>query len=187
MCECDLCTEAEPYTTQRPKDLTIRDVSLQWDTSFTELTADEHDTDGEDLLRVGVWGDVPEAHTGQTTEGEVQSRDIFVSNGRTWRQDGDIVRFPQLLAQIVQPADPSWGWPLHISYGVPTVRRQDSSVCVICSRLCVSVTHSTGYGNVPDAGQPVGDEGKGAHEEEEDSCTVLRVPIQLPGYTNQSK
>lgn len=31
------------------------------------------------------------------------------------------------------------------------------------------------------------DEGKGAHEEEKDSCTVLRVAVQLPSYTHQSQ
>lgn len=40
---------------------------------------------------------------------------------------------------------------------------------------------------LPDAGQPVSDEGESAHEEEEDSCTVLRVAVQLPGYTDQSQ
>ena len=45
------------------------------------LTANEHDTDGEDLLRVGVWRDVPKAHAGQAAEGEVQSGDILVLGG----------------------------------------------------------------------------------------------------------
>lgn len=35
------------------------------------VTSDKHNTDGEDLLRVGVWGNVSEAYTGQTAEGEV--------------------------------------------------------------------------------------------------------------------
>lgn len=43
------------------------------------------------------------------------------------------------------------------------------------------------YGTVPDAGQPVSDEGEGTHEEEEDSCAVLRVAVQFPGYTHQSQ
>jgi hypothetical protein len=47
------------------------------------LTADEHYTDREDLLRVGIRGDVPEAHTGQTTEGKVECCDIFVPDGGT--------------------------------------------------------------------------------------------------------
>lgn len=90
-------------------------------TSFAgvDLTSYEHDADGEDLLRVGVWGDVPEANAGQTAEGEVQSRNIFISDGRTWPDDGLVVRPPELLAQIVQPANPSRGRPLHIPYGVP--------------------------------------------------------------------
>lgn len=90
---------------------------------FVELTANKHNADGEDLLRVGVWGDVAEADAGQTTEGEVQSCDIFISNGRTRPDDGVIVRRPELLTQIVQPANPSRGRPLHVTYGVPGVRR----------------------------------------------------------------
>lgn len=74
---------------------------------LVELTADKHDTNGEDLLRVGVWGDVPKPYAGQTTESEVQSCDIFISNRRTRPDDGVIVRLPQLITQIVQPADPS--------------------------------------------------------------------------------
>lgn len=46
------------------------------------LTSNEHDTDGENLLRVGVGGDVPKAHTGQTAEGEVQRRDVLIFDGR---------------------------------------------------------------------------------------------------------
>lgn len=40
---------------------------------------------------------------------------------------------------------------------------------------------------VPDAGQPVSDEGEGAHEEEEDGRAVLRVAVQLPGDAHQSQ
>lgn len=42
------------------------------------LTANEHDTDGEDLLRVGVGRDIAEAHTGEAAEGEVEGSDILV-------------------------------------------------------------------------------------------------------------
>ncbi len=31
------------------------------------------------------------------------------------------------------------------------------------------------------------DEGEGAHEEKEDGSAVLRVAVQLPGYTHQSQ
>lgn len=40
---------------------------------------------------------------------------------------------------------------------------------------------------VPDTGQPVGDQSKGTHEEEEDGGAILRVAVQLPGHTNQSQ
>ena len=45
------------------------------------LTSYEHNADGEDLLRVGVWGNISESHTGQTAEGEVQSCDVLVFDG----------------------------------------------------------------------------------------------------------
>lgn len=40
---------------------------------------------------------------------------------------------------------------------------------------------------VPDAGQPVGDQSKGTHEEEEDGGAILGVTVQLPGHANQSQ
>lgn len=46
------------------------------------LTSNEHDTNGKDLLWVGVGRDVAKAHAGQTAEGEVESRDVLVFNGR---------------------------------------------------------------------------------------------------------
>lgn len=45
------------------------------------LTADQHDADGENLLRVGVGRHVAEAHAGQTAEGEVECRDVLVLDG----------------------------------------------------------------------------------------------------------
>lgn len=42
------------------------------------LTSNEHNTDGEDLLGVGVRRHISKTHTGQTAEGEVQSCDILV-------------------------------------------------------------------------------------------------------------
>lgn len=45
------------------------------------LTSNKHDADGKDLLRVGVGGDVPKAHAGQTAEGEVERCDILIFDG----------------------------------------------------------------------------------------------------------
>lgn len=45
------------------------------------LTSNEHDADGKDLLRVGVGGDVPKAHTGQAAESEVQCCDVLIFDG----------------------------------------------------------------------------------------------------------
>ena len=70
-------------------------------------TSNEHDADGEDLLRVGVGRHVPEAHAGQTAEREVQRRHVLVPDGRTRTRPGLVVRLPQLVAQGVQPANPS--------------------------------------------------------------------------------
>lgn len=38
---------------------------------------------------------------------------------------------------------------------------------------------------VPDAGEPVGDEGEDAHEQHEDGGTVLRIAVQLAGDAHQ--
>lgn len=43
------------------------------------------------------------------------------------------------------------------------------------------------YNFIPDTGEPVSNEGKSTHEEEEDGCTILRITVQLPGNTNESK
>lgn len=40
---------------------------------------------------------------------------------------------------------------------------------------------------VPDAGQPVGDEREGAHEQEEDGRAVFRVAVQLPRHAYQTQ
>lgn len=58
------------------------------------LTSNEHDTDGENLLWVGVGGDVPKAHTGQTAEGEVQRRDVLIFDGGAWAGVTVVVFFP---------------------------------------------------------------------------------------------
>lgn len=52
------------------------------------LTSNEHDTDGEDLFRVGVWGYISKTNTGQTAEGEVQSGHVLVFNrgSRIWKR-----------------------------------------------------------------------------------------------------
>ena len=117
-------------------------------TLTTSLTANEHDAYGEDLLRVGVGGDVAEAHAGQAAEGKVESRNILVLGRRARGQVSVIVLFADLLCQVVQPADlhasnSGRAGAFHVAYGIPNT------------------------------GQPVGDQGKGAHEEEEDRGAVL--------------
>lgn len=120
------------------------------------LTANQHDADGKDLLGVGVRGDVPEAHTGQAAEGEVKCCDILVLDGGTRVGITVVVPLPNRHAQVVQPADLVLQvWLLHIADGIP------------------------------DARQPVGDEGEDAHEQHEDRSAVLGVAVQLPGDTHQ--
>lgn len=58
------------------------------------LTSYEHNADGEDLLRVGVWGHISKSHTGQTAEGEVQRRDVLIFDGRAWAGVAVVVLFP---------------------------------------------------------------------------------------------
>ncbi|MEE6523516.1 hypothetical protein FKM82_022456 [Ascaphus truei] len=104
-----------------------------------------HDADGKYLLRVGVGRHVSEAHTGQAAEGEVEGGHILVVDGGPRLQVTAVVWFHDLGAQGVEPAN-------------------GTIVLVI-------VLHVTN--GVPDAGQPVSDEGKGAHEEEEHSRSIL--------------
>lgn len=129
---------------------------------MSALTANEHDTNGENLLRVGVRRDVSESHTGQTTESEVQCSYIFILDGGAGEGVTVIVALANLVGQVVQPADlhasnTGRAGALHIANGVP------------------------------DACQPVGDEGEGAHEEEENCCAILRVTVQFPRYSHQSQ
>lgn len=120
------------------------------------LTANQHDADGEDLFRVGVRGDVPEAHAGQAAEGEVKRCDILVLDGGTRVGIAVVVPLPDGHAQVVQPTD---------------------------LVLQVGLLHVAD--GVPDARQPVGDEGEDAHEQHEDRSAVLGVAVQLPGDTHQ--
>lgn len=47
------------------------------------LTANQHDTNGEDFLRIGVGRHVSKSYTGQTAEGKIKCCDVFVFNGRS--------------------------------------------------------------------------------------------------------
>ncbi len=132
------------------------------DNECSALTANEHDTNRKNLLRVGVGRDVSKSHAGQTTEGEVQCSYIFILDGGAGEGIAVIVTFANLVSQVVQPAD------LHASN---TGRAGALHVA----------------NGVPDACQPVSDEGKGAHEEEEHCRAVLRVTVQFPRYSHQSQ
>lgn len=62
------------------------------------LTANQHDTDGEDFLRIGVGRHISKSYTGQTAEGKIKCRDVFVFNGRSRTRVTVIVTFPNLLS-----------------------------------------------------------------------------------------
>lgn len=68
------------------------------------LTANEHDTDGEDLFRVGVGRDIAKAHAGEAAEGEVERCDVLVLDGGA-SQAAAVVGLADLVAQVVQPAN----------------------------------------------------------------------------------
>ena len=122
------------------------------------LTADQHDTDGKDLLWIGVWRNISKAHAGQTAEGEVKCRDILVLDRGAGARIAVVVSLPYGHAQIVQPAN-----------------------------LVLQVRLLHVADGVPYTGQPVGNEGEDAHEQHEDCSAVLRVAVQLPGYAHQSQ
>lgn len=72
-------------------------------------TSDEHDTDGEDLLCVGVGRHVAEADAGQAAEGEVERGHVDAADGRAAAGPvdapdvvvGRLQAFPELM-------EPSW-------------------------------------------------------------------------------
>jgi len=71
--------------------------------SFVVFTSDEHRSDGEDLLGVGVGRNVTEADRSETRAGEVQSGDVrrhCAGKVRPFTVD----RIIQLLGQLIQPA-----------------------------------------------------------------------------------
>ena len=106
---------------------------IDWLTSW--LTADKHDADAEDFLRVGVGRDVTKADRRQTGEREVERRDVLGLDRRTTHTAVDVwlVRLP---GQLVQPTD--LGLLEHRSFDVAD--------------------------GVPDTGEPVRDEREGGHQ-----------------------
>ncbi len=125
---------------------------------FFRLTSDEHDADGEDLLRVGVWRHVSKAHAGQRAEREVQRGHVFILDGRPRAVLSRVASLPEGHLEIVEPAD-----------------------------LMLQVRFLHVSNGIPDAGQPMGDQSKYTHEQHENRRAVFRVTVQLPGNTNQSE
>jgi len=83
------------------------------------LTPDEHDTDAEHLLGVGVWRDVTEADRREAAEGEVERRDVLGLDRRPAGTVGTIL-LVGLPGQLVQPASRMvQHWTLHVADGVP--------------------------------------------------------------------
>lgn len=130
--------------------------------AFSGLTANQHDANGEDLLRVGVRRHVSESHTGEATEGKIQSGYIFILDGGARGAIAVVVLLADLFCKVVQPADLHTtdalrAGALHVSDGIPNAR------------------------------QPVSDERKGAHEEEEHCSAVFRVTVQFSRHPHQSQ
>lgn len=122
------------------------------------LTANEHDTDGEDLLWVGIWWYVSKAHTGQTAECEIQRCHILVPDWGAWGVVTYVVLLANGYAQIIQPANGVVQIkPLHIA------------------------------DRIPYASQPMGNESKDTHQEHKNSRPILWVSIQFTSHTNQSE
>lgn len=86
--------------------------------SLEPLTANEHDADRENLLRVGVRRDVPKSDTGQTAECEIERGDVFILSGGSGADIAVIITLSQLIGQIIQPAGLHVR-PLHVANGVP--------------------------------------------------------------------
>lgn len=122
-----------------------------------KLTPNEHNTDGENFLRICVGRNVPKSHTGETAEGEIEGCDVFGLHG--WTSRVVVVWLVRLSRQFVQPADFGLfqGGTLHVPNGVPY------------------------------ACQPMSNEGKGCHEEEQHSCTILGIAIKFASYSDQSE
>lgn len=68
------------------------------------LTANDHDTDGEYLLGVGVWGDISKAHTSQAAECKIQRRDVARLYIRTTIRIGKVYWLINPPCQFHEPA-----------------------------------------------------------------------------------
>ena len=97
------------------------------------LTPNEHDADGEDLLGIGVWRYVTEAHAGQAAEREVQGRHVLGMLVGPALGVRVAVRAVNAVRQVIQPAHGPITAPLQVA------------------------------NRVPDAGEPMSQQGKGAH------------------------
>lgn len=82
------------------------------------LTANKHDADGENLLHIGVWRDVPKSDTGETAEGEIKRGDVFILSGGSGADITVVIMLSQLIGQIIQPTRLHVR-PLHVANGVP--------------------------------------------------------------------
>ena len=119
------------------------------------LTANQHDAYGKDLLRVGVWRDVAKPDTGEAAEGEVKCSDILVLDGGPRVWVSVIVPLADGYTQVIEPAD---------------------------LMLQVRLLHIPN--GIPYAGQPMGNQCENAHQQHQYSCSILRVAVQFPGYSD---
>jgi len=121
------------------------------------LTSDEHDADGEDLLRVGVGRHVAEPDRREAAEREVERRDVLGPDRRTAGVVArERIRLLRLLGEVVEPAD----------------RLRQVRALVVAD-------------GVPDAGEPVRDEDERGHEQQQHGGAVLRVAVELARDAHQ--
>jgi len=80
------------------------------------LTSDEHGDDREDLLGVGVGGDVAEADRREAGAGEVERRDVGRHAGQTGQHRPVHYRRVELVRQLIQPTCTHTRQPRHVVY-----------------------------------------------------------------------
>lgn len=129
------------------------------------LTAHHHHRHGENLLSICGRSDVPKSDGGETRHGEVERRNVqrvLVGSPLPLSRPAGVVsvRSPDAQSQLVEPAVRLYG------------------VGGLIDDLIVPDA-------VPDAGQPVGHQTEDAHQQKQDSCSVLQVVVQLPSHPAQ--
>lgn len=133
--------------------------------NIIQLTANDHNADGEDLLWVGVWRYITEPYARQTAQGEVKCSDVLVFD---WWPRGRVivvVRLSQLFSQVVQPTSlrvrpfdeangvPNAGKPMGDEHKGAHKQKEDSSPIL---RISVQLSCYTDQSQQPSCFQQTG-------------------------------